>query len=58
MRDMDIPGEWWMLFHSKALNALIGQAIKANPDLEAAQAALRGARENVYAQQGRLLPQH
>ncbi len=55
-KDMDIPGEWWTLFHSKALDQLIGQALKANPDLEAAQAALRGARENVYAQKGAYLP--
>jgi NodT family efflux transporter outer membrane factor (OMF) lipoprotein len=52
----DIPGEWWTLFHSKALDELIGQALKANPDLEAAQAALRGAWENVYAQRGAYLP--
>ena len=55
-RDMDIPGEWWTLFHSKALNDLIGQALKSNPDLDAAQAALRGARENVYAQRGAYFP--
>ena len=54
--DMDIPGEWWALFHSKALNDFIRQALKANPDLEAAQAALRGAWENVYAQQGAFFP--
>ena len=53
---MDIPGQWWTLFHSKPLNDLIDQALKANPDLEAAQAALRGAWENVYAQQGAFFP--
>jgi len=56
VQNMDIPGQWWTLFHSKPLNDLIAQALKANPDLEAAQAALRGARENVYAQQGALFP--
>jgi NodT family efflux transporter outer membrane factor (OMF) lipoprotein len=56
LQDMDIPGQWWMLFHSKPLNDLIEQALKANPDLEAAQAALRVARENVYAQQGAFFP--
>ncbi|MGD0230156.1 MAG: efflux transporter outer membrane subunit [Syntrophorhabdales bacterium] len=56
VQDRDIPGQWWTLFHSKALNDLIGQALKANPDLEAAQAALRGAWENVYAQQGAFFP--
>jgi outer membrane protein TolC len=48
----DIPGEWWALFHSDPLNALIEQSLKANPDLQSAQAALRVAMENVRAQQG------
>jgi len=56
VQDMDIPGQWWTLFHSKPLNELIDQALKANPDLEAAQAALRVAWENVYAQQGAFFP--
>ena len=56
VHDMDIPGQWWTLFHSKPLNDLIEQALKANPDVAAAQAALRGARENVYAQQGAFFP--
>ncbi|MGD0282218.1 MAG: efflux transporter outer membrane subunit, partial [Dissulfurispiraceae bacterium] len=56
VQDMDIPGQWWTLFHSKPLTNLIDQALKANPDLEAAQAALRGAWESVYAQQGAFFP--
>ena len=32
VQDMDIPGQWWTLFHSKPLNDLIAQALKANPD--------------------------
>ncbi|MGO9612406.1 MAG: efflux transporter outer membrane subunit [Dissulfurispiraceae bacterium] len=56
VQDMDIPGQWWTLFHSKPINDLIEQALNANPDLEAAQAALRGAWENVYAQQGAFFP--
>ena len=56
VRDMDIPGQWWTLFHSRPLNDLIEQSLKANPDLEAAQAALRVAWENVYAQQGAFFP--
>ena len=56
VHDMDIPGQWWMLFHSKPLDDLIVQALKANPDVEGAQAALRGAWENVYAQQGAFFP--
>ena len=52
----DIPGEWWILFHSKPLNDLIERALKANPDLKAAQAALTVARENVLAQRGFYYP--
>lgn len=53
----DIPGEWWTLFHSEALNSLVEEAIRANPTLPAAQAALRSAMENVRAQQGLFYPQ-
>jgi len=56
VHDMDIPGQWWTLFHSKPLDDLVEQALKANPDVEVAQAALRGAWENVYAQQGAFFP--
>ena len=56
VQDMDIPGQWWMLFHSKSLNDLIEQALKANPDMKVAQAALRVAWENVYAQRGAFFP--
>src|ERR687895_754160 len=41
---MDIPGEWWTLFHSPQLDTLIKEALRANPDIDAAQAALRQAR--------------
>ena len=57
MSERDIPGDWWTLFHSEPLNRLIEQALQANPDLDAAQAALRQAQENVYAGQGALFPQ-
>ena len=53
----DIPGQWWTLFHSEALNSLVEEAIRANPTLPAAQAALRSAMENVRAQQGLFYPQ-
>lgn len=53
---MDIPGQWWALFHSQPLNELINQAIKANPDLRAAQAALRSTQEILYAGQGAFFP--
>src|SRR5690348_13933503 len=56
VRDMDIPGRWWTLFHSAALNALVEQALSNNPTLPAAEAALRQASENVYAAQGAFFP--
>jgi NodT family efflux transporter outer membrane factor (OMF) lipoprotein len=52
----DIPGEWWKVFHSKELDDLIAQALEANPSLQAAQAALWQAKENLYAQTGKLFP--
>ncbi len=56
VQDLDIPAQWWTLFHSPQLNALIDRALKANPNIQAAQAALKVALENVYAQQGAYLP--
>ncbi|MGH8322842.1 MAG: efflux transporter outer membrane subunit, partial [Steroidobacteraceae bacterium] len=53
---MDIPGQWWTLFHSQALDELVQQALRNNPTLEAAQAALRQANENVAAQRGTYFP--
>jgi NodT family efflux transporter outer membrane factor (OMF) lipoprotein len=47
---LDIPGQWWTLFQSPQLNHLIEQALKANPDVGAAQAALRQAHELYSAQ--------
>jgi NodT family efflux transporter outer membrane factor (OMF) lipoprotein len=52
----DLTGEWWTLFHSDPLDRMIDDALRANPDLAAAQAALREANENVYAAQGALFP--
>jgi NodT family efflux transporter outer membrane factor (OMF) lipoprotein len=52
----DVPGQWWTLYKSPALNALVDQALKANPDLASAQAALRAAREAYLAQKGALWP--
>ncbi|MCO7569070.1 efflux transporter outer membrane subunit [Pseudomonas chlororaphis] len=53
---MDIPGQWWTLFRSRELNDLVEEALRANPDLDAAQAALRQAHEQLYAEQASLFP--
>jgi NodT family efflux transporter outer membrane factor (OMF) lipoprotein len=52
----DLPGEWWTLFGSPALDQLIKQAMLNYPDIAAQQAALRQARENVRAEAGVFLP--
>jgi NodT family efflux transporter outer membrane factor (OMF) lipoprotein len=52
----EIRADWWKLFGAPALDALIERAFAANPDIEAAQAALRAAQENVYAQRGFFFP--
>ncbi|HEV2539966.1 MAG TPA: efflux transporter outer membrane subunit [Frateuria sp.] len=54
---MDIPGQWWTLFRSEPLNALIEEALRRNADVEAAHEALRAAWESVYAQRGAYFPQ-
>src|SRR5262245_13246855 len=35
LQDADVPGQWWALFGNPALNGLVEQALKANPDIEA-----------------------
>lgn len=52
----DIPFDWWTLFQSPQINSLIQRAFKANPSIEAAQASLRQAQQNVVAQQGFFYP--
>jgi len=52
----DIPQEWWALFKSPALNALIERSLDNNPTLQSAIATLRAAQQAVYAQQGKYFP--
>jgi NodT family efflux transporter outer membrane factor (OMF) lipoprotein len=54
--DRDIPGEWWALFHSSALDALIKQALKASQNIAAAEAALRQAHQLTLAGEGAFFP--
>jgi NodT family efflux transporter outer membrane factor (OMF) lipoprotein len=56
LASMDIPGQWWTLFHSEPLNGLIDDALKHNADIEAALASLQAAWESVYAQRGAYFP--
>ena len=57
VQGLDIPGQWWGVFQSAPLNTLIEQALSANPDIRAAAAGLRIARENARAQRATLFPQ-
>jgi NodT family efflux transporter outer membrane factor (OMF) lipoprotein len=51
-----VPDRWWTSFGSDALNQLVDAALAANPDLQAAEAALRAARESAAAQRGAYFP--
>ena len=52
----NITAQWWTLFQSPQLNSLIELAIKNNPNLQAAQASLRQAQENLSATKSVLFP--
>jgi NodT family efflux transporter outer membrane factor (OMF) lipoprotein len=53
---MDISSQWWTLFQSTKLNQLVEQALKGNPSVAAAQAALRQAQELYSAQRASFFP--
>jgi NodT family efflux transporter outer membrane factor (OMF) lipoprotein len=53
---LDIPREWWTLFQSPKLSEMVGDALKANPNATAAEAALRQAHELYLAQRASLFP--
>ena len=52
----DVPRNWWTLFGSAELDTMVEEALRANPNVAAAQAALRQARENTAAQRGSFFP--
>ncbi|MCO6188444.1 efflux transporter outer membrane subunit [Rhizobium sp. L1K21] len=53
----DVAGHWWTMFGSPQLNAFVDEAIRNHPNVEAAQYALRGARETALSAGGSLYPQ-
>jgi NodT family efflux transporter outer membrane factor (OMF) lipoprotein len=53
---LDIQGQWWTLFQSAELNALIERGLANSPTLEAATAALRQANETLAAERGNYYP--
>jgi NodT family efflux transporter outer membrane factor (OMF) lipoprotein len=52
----DLPADWWRLFRCEPLNELVRQALRDNPNVTAAQAALRQANELYAAQRATLFP--
>jgi NodT family efflux transporter outer membrane factor (OMF) lipoprotein len=56
-----VPGQnpaadWWKGFRSSEIDALVDQALRANPTMQAAEATLRQSLENVAAQRGAYFP--
>jgi NodT family efflux transporter outer membrane factor (OMF) lipoprotein len=56
LEQQDVPKNWWTLFGSEELDAMVIEALRANPDVQSAQAALRQAMENTAAQRGSYFP--
>lgn len=52
----EVPPQWWELFKSPSLNALVRETVEFNADLRAAEAAVRVAQANALAQRGALFP--
>jgi NodT family efflux transporter outer membrane factor (OMF) lipoprotein len=52
-----IPADWWRLFKSAPLDAVVGQAISNNPTLQASEATLRQSQDNLRAGYGLYFPQ-
>ncbi|GLO02745.1 MULTISPECIES: TolC family protein [Pseudomonas] len=53
----DLQWDWWTLFRSPALDALVKQAISRNPSLQAAEASLLQSQDLLKAGQGVYYPQ-
>jgi outer membrane protein TolC len=53
----DVSARWWAAFKSPLLNQLVRQSVDHNPNLQAAEAAIRVAQYNAQAQRGLFFPQ-
>src|ERR1700694_5320028 len=53
----DVSARWWSAFKSPLLNELVKQAVDHNPNLQAAEAAIKVAHYNAQAQRGLFFPQ-
>jgi NodT family efflux transporter outer membrane factor (OMF) lipoprotein len=53
----DVSTRWWAAFKSEPLNELVRESVDHNPNLQAAEAAIKIARYNALAQRGLFFPQ-
>ena len=53
----DVSARWWAAFKSQPLNDLVRQSVNHNPNLQAAEAAIKIAHYNALAQRGLFFPQ-
>ncbi len=56
-QDVKVLPDWWRLFSSPALDAVVEEALANNQSLQAAQASLRQSQENLRAGYGIFFPQ-
>jgi NodT family efflux transporter outer membrane factor (OMF) lipoprotein len=52
-----VASDWWRVFNSTQLQAIVGEALAENPGLKAAQASLRASEYNLRAGYGIFYPQ-
>jgi len=53
----DVTADWWRLFGSSSIDAVVAHAIARNPNLDAARASLRKSRNELRAGYGAFFPQ-
>src|SRR5260370_15011141 len=53
----EVSARWWSAFKSPLLNELVKQAVNHNPNLQAAEAAIKVAQHNAQARRGLFFPQ-
>src|SRR6202453_3765184 len=53
----DVSARWWSAFKSPPLNELVRRSVDRNPNLQAAEAAIKVAQYNALAQRGLYFPQ-
>jgi NodT family efflux transporter outer membrane factor (OMF) lipoprotein len=53
----EVSARWWSAFQSQPLDDLVRQAVDHNPNLQAAEAAIKVAQFNAQAQRGLFFPQ-